>query len=600
MALYLSPLVDINEIDLTTTITAVATSIGAIVLRNTWKGPEKKQTLVTSVDELIETFGKPTLTVYEDVLSATGFLKYGSVLYCTRVMPSGATFSGVYGTPADTGTMTAYTTAAGDAYMLSDLASEDPDEFGDETIVFDAARADTGETLSVIAKSRGTWGNYTKVAIIGRDTFNSVRAGTDTYTTIGISSDLYDDISGSADVLFDNDYQFLVMVRAANQTQINTSPIPYSVVETFLVSTNTSEIDDEGTSRFCETAINSTSDYIRVALASSHQNTDYSTFFTADYTTLGGGSAGGTISDVDILAGYELYKNSEEIDVNILIHSGKSMNIISATDDGLQAICESRKDCMAVVDVPKSVVVNNKGNEATDCRDIRLGNHSTTAYNININTSYVAMYANWLNVYDKWNGVYRWIPSSGHVAGIYANTDNVSDPWFAPAGLNRAIIASVRKLAWNPTKGERDTLYKNGMNPIVSFAGQGKVVWGQKNMLDKSSAFNRVNVRRLFIIMAKSISTALKYFLFEPNDGFTRIQIINLIEPFLRDVEARRGIYDYLVVCDDRNNTPERIARNELWCDIYVKPTIAAEYIVLNLVATKTGASFTELVSSTA
>jgi len=479
-----------------------------------------------------------------------------------------------------------------DAYKLSDFSSEDPDEFGDETAVFDAGRADNGETLSIIAKSRGTWGNFTKVAIVGRTAFDGVRAGT-AYGTVGISSDLYNDINNSADVLFDNDYQFLVMVKAAKQSQVSLTSPTYNVVETFLVSTDTSEIDDEGLSRFCETAINRSSDYIRMALAAADQNTDFSTFYTPDYLKFGGGSVGGIVSDTEIIAGYDLYQNPEEIDVNIFIDSGKSVDVKIE----LNTISETRKDCMAVLDVPKSLVVNNRGSEATDCRDMRLGSHIT--YDLSsINSSYSALYANWLNIYDKWNGVYRWIPASGHVAGIYANTDNVSDPWFAPAGLNRAIISSVRKLAWNPTKGQRDILYKNGLNPIVSFAGQGKVVWGQKNMLDKSSAFNRVNVRRLFIILAKSISTALKYFLFEPNDGFTRIQIINLVEPFLRDVKSRRGIYDYLVVCDDRNNTAERISRNELWCDIYIKPTITAEYIVLNLVATKTGASFTELVNS--
>jgi len=283
---------------------------------------------------------------------------------------------------------------------------------------------------------------------------------------------------------------------------------------------------------------------------------------------------------------------AESIDVNIFIDSNKSTTV----KQSILAICEARSDAIGVGDVPKSLVVNNKGNEATDCRDYRLGQHST--YNFNENSSYFATYANWLNIYDKWNSKYRWVPSSGHVAGIYANTDEVSEAWFAPAGLNRGILNQVRKLAWNPVQGERDVLYKNGLNPIVSFPGQGKVVWGQKNMLDKSSAFNRVNVRRLFIIIGKAISTALKYFLFEPNDSFTRLSIINMIDPFLRDITARRGIFDYLVVCDERNNTAERIDRNELWCDIYIKPTRTAEFIVLNLIATKTGASFTELVAS--
>ena len=200
-----------------------------------------------------------------------------------------------------------------------------------------------------------------------------------------------------------------------------------------------------------------------------------------------------------------------------------------------------------------------------------------------------------MEVYDKYNRKYRWIPSSGYVAGIYAKTDDVADPWWAPAGLNRAIITSVRRLAWNPKQGHRDLLYKNGINPIVSFAGQGKVIWGQKTMLDKPSSFNRVNVRRLFIVLEKAISTAAKYFLFEPNDEISRKQLTNMINPFLRDVKARRGVYDYRVICDDTNNTPERIDRNEQWCTILIKATRTAEFIVLNFVSTKTGASFDEV-----
>ncbi len=170
----------------------------------------------------------------------------------------------------------------------------------------------------------------------------------------------------------------------------------------------------------------------------------------------------------------------------------------------------------------------------------------------------------------------------------------MADPWWAPAGLNRAVLTGVRRLAWNPKLGNRDILYSNGINPIVSFAGQGKVIWGQKTMLAKESAFNRVNVRRLFITIEKAISTAAKYFLFEPNDAVTRNLLINMIVPFLRDVQARRGIFDFRVICDETNNTPERVDRNELWCDILIKPTRTAEFIVLNFVATKTGASFEE------
>jgi len=595
MTMYLSPLVDVNEIDLTTTIPAVATSIGVLILRDTWKGPELKTQLINNIDELIETFGIPEEAVtgvrgqsYEDIIAGAGFLQYGSNLYCTRVLAPSATFSGAYGTVVSGGTFTQY--VSGNAYQLSDLDSQDPDEFGNEETTFDVGRPENGSEIAFIAQSRGEWGNYLQIAIVGRDVYNGVRAGT-AAATLGISATLYDDLDQSVDAAFNTDKQFLILVKRAKQQNITKSPIPYEVVEAHLVSSDPTEVNDEGANIFVENWINSNSNYIRVATTAAFKNKSYKNKYQTTYTNLGGGvrSQGDSILDGDIQAALDLYSDPESIDVNIFIDSGKSDTIKIY----INTICESRADAVGVLDVTKSLVVNNKGNEATDCRDYRLNT-------LNINTSYVALYSNWLNVYDKWNSKYRWVPASGHVAGIYANTDDVSEPWFAPAGLNRGIINQVRKLAWNPVKGERDILYKNGLNPIVSFPGQGKVVWGQKNMLDKSSAFNRVNVRRLFIIVGKAVSTALKYFLFEPNDTFTRLAIINMIDPFLRDVVARRGIFDYLIVCDDRNNTAERIDRNELWCDIYIKPTRTAEFIVLNLIATKTGASFTELVAASA
>jgi len=599
MTMYLSPLVDVNEIDLTTTIPAVATSIGVLVLRDTWKGPELKVQLINDIDELTQVFGLPEEAntdeyhgqSYEDIMAGAGFLQYGNNLYCTRVLAPSATFSGAYGTVTSGGTFTQYT--SGNGYQLSDLDSQDPDEFGNEDNTFDVGRPENGSEIAFIAKSRGDWGNFVQIAIVGRDTYNGVRAGT-AAATLGISATLYDDIDQEVDSAFSDDKQFLIVVKAAKQSNINNNPVPYEVVETMLVSSDPTAIDDTGANIFVENYVNANSEYIRVATTAAFKNKSYKNKYQENYTNLGGGvrGQGDVIADGDIIEAYELYSDPEYIDVNIFIDAGKSTTV----KQSIQTICEGRADAVGVLDVPKSLVVNNKGNEATDCRDYRLGTHTT--YNLNENSSYIATYTNWLNVYDKWNSKHRWIPASGHVAGIYANTDEVSEPWFAPAGLNRAILGSVRKLAWNPVKGERDVLYKNGMNPIVSFPGQGKVIWGQKNMLDKNSAFNRINVRRLFIIIGKSVSTALKYFLFEPNDTFTRLAIINMIDPFLRDVVARRGIFDYLIVCDERNNTPERVDRNELWCDIYIKPTRTAEFIVLNLIATKTGASFTELVAA--
>lgn len=601
MALYLSPLVDVNEVDLTTTIPSVATSIGAIVLRNTWKGPEKKKQLVTLLDDLIDYFGEPTSDSYKDMLAAAGYLKYGQNLYCTRVMAPSATFAGAYAsisTDSSSGstTFTGYTT--NNAYILSDFASEDTDELGDESVCFDTGRPEENANIMFIAKDRGSWGNYVKIAIVGKNEYDTV---TQAASSSNLLSDLNNDVNEVSlpferkEEPSDPVREFIVLVRAAEQEDINKPNIPYSVVESFLVSTDPRKVDDEGKNIFIENVINQESDYIRVSLRSTLESTDMEYVYTPTYVSLAGGQDNNsdTVTDADIIEAYELYEDPEVIDVNIFIDADKSTTVKQSLID----ICESRLDCMAILDVPSSLVVNNSGNEATDMRDFRNGLHST--YNLNVNTSYASIYGNWLNIYDKWAARYRWIPASGHVAGIYANTDDVSEAWFAPAGLNRGIINNIRKLAFNPTQGERDIMYKNGINPIVSFAGQGKVVWGQKNLLDKTSAFNRVNVRRLFIVLEKAISTAAKYFLFEPNDEFTRLLLVDMIDPFLRDIKARRGIYDYLIVADERNNTAERIDRNELWCDLYIKPTKASEFIVLNFIATKTGASFTELVAQT-
>ena len=192
--------------------------------------------------------------------------------------------------------------------------------------------------------------------------------------------------------------------------------------------------------------------------------------------------------------------------------------------------------------------------------------------------------------------MFRWVPLNGDVAGTCARTDSARDPWFSPAGTTRGQIKNSIKLAFNPNLAQRDFLYKNGVNPIVALQGQGTVLYGDKTLLAKPSAFDRINVRRLFIVLEKSISTAAKSFLFEFNDEFTRTQFRNLVEPFLRDVQGRRGIYDFKVVCDETNNTPEIIDSNKFIGDIYIKPARSVNYIQLNFVAVRSGIEFSEIV----
>jgi len=199
-------------------------------------------------------------------------------------------------------------------------------------------------------------------------------------------------------------------------------------------------------------------------------------------------------------------------------------------------------------------------------------------------------------MFDKYNDVYRWIPLNGDIAGLCARTDLTNDPWWSPAGFNRGKIKNAIRLAYNPNQAERDSLYKDNVNPVVSMKGEGILLYGDKTLLSKPSAFDRINVRRLFIVLEKAIARASKYFLFEFNDDFTRTQFKAMVNPYLRDVKGRRGIYDFTVVCDESNNTAEVIDRNEFIGDIYIKPARSINFIQLNFVAVRTGVNFSEII----
>jgi phage tail sheath protein FI len=279
--------------------------------------------------------------------------------------------------------------------------------------------------------------------------------------------------------------------------------------------------------------------------------------------------------------------NDEELDVN-LVMAGKSDTIVANWI--IQNLTEFRKDCVAFIS-PQNV---NTG-------EILMGNTSEVAEDIVdyrnrlTSSSYFVIDTGFKYQYDRYNDTYRWVPLNGDIAGLCARTDYTDDPWFSPAGLNRGQIKNVVRLAYSPRKADRDTLYKSGINPVVSFPGQGVVLFGDKTGLSKPSAFDRINVRRLFIVLEKAIATAAKYQLFEFNDAFTRATFRNMVEPYLRDVKGRRGVYDFRVVCDESNNTGEVIDTNRFVADIYIKPARSINFITLNFIATRTSASFTEI-----
>jgi phage tail sheath protein FI len=376
--------------------------------------------------------------------------------------------------------------------------------------------------------------------------------------------------------------------------------IPGTVLEVYNgVSRATDAKLEDGSTNYVKTVINQSSKYIyyttdRVSGAS---NTALNLTSLANNTPFNvsfiGGSDGNDEANVaiaELQAGFDLFKSAEDVDISLVLQ-GKARggtNGEQLANYIIDNICEARKDCVAFISPDKpDVVLNVAADEAEDAVTFR---NSLTS------TSYGVLDSGYKYQYDKYNDIYRYVPLNGDVAGLCVRTDDTRDPWFSPAGFNRGIIKNVVKLAFNPRKAQRDLLYKNGVNPVVTFPGQGTLLFGDKTLLAKPSAFDRINVRRLFIVLEKAIATAAKFTLFEFNDEFTRAQFKNLVEPFLRDVQGRRGIYDFKVVCDETNNTPEVIDRNEFIGDIYIKPARSINFIQLNFVAVRTGVEFSEIV----
>jgi hypothetical protein len=285
----------------------------------------------------------------------------------------------------------------------------------------------------------------------------------------------------------------------------------------------------------------------------------------------------------------DLFKSPEDVDVSLILTglSRGGTNGEQWPNYLIDNISDSRKDCVTFLSPEKADVVNNQGGEANDVK---------TFADAMSPSSYAVMDSGWKYQYDKYNDVYRYIPLNGDTAGLCVRTDDLRDPWFSPAGYNRGVMKNVIKLPYNPDRADRDILYKNKVNPVITQPGQGTILFGDKTLLAKPSAFDRINVRRLFIVLEKAIATAAKYTLFEFNDEFTRAQFRNMVEPFLRDVQGRRGIFDFRVVCDETNNTGEVIDSNRFVGDIYIKPARAINFIQLNFVAVRTGVEFSEVV----
>jgi len=553
MAFQLSPGVNVSEIDLTTIVPSVATSIGAFAGSFAW-GPVGEIITVSDEVRLVDRFGKPSTNNYEYWFSAANFLAYSNNLKVVRA----------YG--ADT-----YTATANGSPNV--IIKNDDD--------WEANWSGGANTYGEFAaRYAGTLGNSLKISVADANTYSSWTYATQFTDTPGTST--YVSNAGGS-----NDELHVIVIDEDGLI----SGTQGTVLEKYgFVSKASDAKDDSGNTNYYKNVIANKSKYIHwmshaddgTNWGSAASGTTYANL-TANVTVSLTAGADGTISTANVVTAYDTFDNADSVDINLVV-SGPADQTIA---DSLITMCETRKDCVVFLSPEKADVVDNAGSETTDVKAYR---DTLTS------TSYAVLDSNWKYQYDKYNDVYRWVPCNGDIAGLAARTDLERDPWFSPAGPNRGIMRNTLKLAWNPTKTNRDDLYVKGINPVVTFQGEGTQLFGDKTLQSKPSAFDRINVRRLFIILEKAIARAARFSLFEFNDQFTRAQFVNLVEPYLRDIQGRRGITDFRVVCDESNNTGEVIDRNEFIGDIYIKPARSINFIQLNFVAVRTGVSFDEVV----
>ena len=642
MAFQVSPGVLVQERDLTNIIPAVSTSIGAVA-GQFQKGPIDEIVSISSEQELVDTFGKPDSATFEHFFTASNFLQYSNALRVVRAQNTSVTnatasgssilikntddytnnystgqgsvgtfaarTAGVHGNSlqvstcpsasayeqistslvASTSTTNAVgnTTIAvdegsnfnvGDIIQFSSTASTDDFDDGE----FYRITAITSETLTFVQHPRGSGGLKRVIADDSKIKrrwryYDSVDRAPGTTAWAANRSGSGDEIHV---VVVDEDGVI--------------SGEPGRVLEAFSSMSKASDAKTpQGDNNYYPDVIYNKSAYIywmdHNTSGTNWGNAATGTTFTAVDTptleSLAGGAAGSTVTDGQLLTAYEKFSDAETVDVG-LIMAGPSGSITHI--DNLITIAENRKDAVVFASPQRSDVVNitNSNKQMTNVIGF---------FNSIRSSSYVVFDSGYKYGYDRYNDVYRFVPLNGDMAGLSARTDTVADSWFSPAGFNRGIVRGAVKLAFNPTKSQRDQLYPARINPVATFPGQGTVLFGDKTGLTTPSAFDRINVRRLFIVLEKAISTASKFQLFEFNDEFTRANFRNIVEPFLREVQGRRGITDFLVVCDETNNTGEVIDRNEFIAEIFIKPARSINFITLSFVATRTGVSFDEV-----
>lgn len=636
MPFQVSPGVNVSEVDLTTVVPSVSTTEGGMAGHFRW-GPVEQRVLVTSEDQLVSQFKKPTTATAESFFTAANFLSYGNALYVVR-----ANTTGMKSAISDSANGLTTLIKNSDDYVnnyssgiagVGSWVSKYPGELGNslKVSICESATAFSGTlagTYSITSNTTAiTLSSNNSSALVAGDILEvgpasgekqnlKVASVAANGTSVTLAS-RYTGTTVSANTGLVRNWEFSASTsRAPGTTAYATSTgsvadamhivvvdedgqftgLKGTVLEVFEnVSKASDAKDSTGASNYYKDKINNTSRHIWWAAhpagatnaGSASNNTTYGGALTPITDSLVYGSDGSAATAAETNTALDKFRSSEDVDISFILIGGNGQTVAT---HAINNIANVRKDCLVCLSPTKSSVVDNGTYIGKEAADI-------VAYRDTLpSSSYAVMDSGWKYQYDKYNDIYRWIPLNGDTAGLMVRTDSVRDPWFSPAGFNRGNIKNVVKLAYNPSKADRDNLYKNSINPVVTFPGQGTVLYGDKTMTGEPSAFDRINVRRLFIVLEKAISTAANFTLFELNDDFTRAQFKNLVEPFLRDVKGRRGITDFVVVCDTTNNTDGVIERNEFVGDIYVKPNRSINFIQLNFVAVRTGVEFSEIV----
>ena len=646
MAFQLSPGVLVREQDASSVVPGVGTTTGGFVGDFAW-GPARELVSIGSENELITRYGKPVAGNNVDFLTAASFLAYGSSLLLSREVGDAARNAVTSGTAVlirnedeyeqsySTGQGSVGAFAAKWAGTAGNSLSVEVADLGNFTATsvasIEVTAGGSGYTSAptvTFSASPLSGGTAAGTAVLSSDAVASVTltypgfgyataptvtfsggggaeaAATATLTTAWSYASNFDNTPGSTTYATNNgvslDEVHIVVVDAGGYFTGTAG----TVLEKFEgLSKIPGARSDSNESNFYKDVINNQSKYVwwmdHVEVDSDSRGSDwgtalstvqgasdtfYSIFQSTDDSSFRlAQGVDESPTDGNLQSSYILFANDEETDVS-LIFAGQHSKTVG--DYIIDNVAEIRKDCLVFVSPQSASVVNNSGDEVDDII-AELASYTRS--------SYAVMDSGYKYMYDRYNDSYAYVPLNADTAGCCVTADLEADPWFSPAGVNRGAIKNAVKLSFNPTKAQRDSLYSAGVNPVVQSAAQGVILFGDKTLLAKTSAFNRINVRRLFIVVEKAIATAAKFQLFEFNDAFTRAQFRSLVEPFLRDVQGRRGIYDFRVVCDETNNTGQVIDANEFRADIFIKPAKSINFITLTFVATRTGISFEEL-----